>query len=136
VAADAWLDPLRQARDIGPGDIIDVLDWLGTGKALAEVEGARVVWAEAVRLVSTSGIALTCSMSTPITQPDGSVVLAGQALGVQVAVDDADGFRWERIVITEPVGQIEVARIHVHGLTYAAGDAPGRRMFTHNPLKP
>lgn len=135
VAADAWLDPLRQAKAIEPGSVIDVLNATGTGAMLAAVDGARIHAAACVRLVSTSGIALTCSRTTPITQRDGSVVLAPDALGAEVAVDDAAGFRWERIAAVDDAGERDVARIHVGGATYAAGDKPGERIYTHNPLK-
>lgn len=135
VAAWAWIDAARNAGAIAAGDIIDVL-----GEDMASVTQCCVAAAKPAktlgyRLTTTSGVTLTCSESTPITQPSGLTVRARDALGALVAVDDALGLRWEAIVEKVRVGIIDVARIHIGGRTYAAGDEPGRRMFTHNPLK-
>ena len=134
VSAQAWLTPDLMALDADVGDMIDCLD--GESFASFAIDGAATARAPCVRLISESGVALTCSRSTPITQPDGDVVLAPAALGAMAAVDDAAGFRWERIADVIDAGEHLVRRIHIGGRTYAAGDTPGRRMFTHNPIKP
>jgi len=136
VAALAWLNPRRRAIDVGPGDLIDALTEDGRGVEAVEVEGSRIVYAQCVRLVSDSGIMLTCSRMTPVTQPDGRTIWAHEAKGAAIAVEDAGGFRWETIARVDCVGEHQVARIHCHGRTYGAGDVRGRRMFTHNPIKP
>lgn len=135
VAAWAWMDEKRNAGAIGAGDVIDVLGDDMASVAQARVDGAKPAKALGYRLITTSGVTLTCSESTPITQPSGHCVRARDALGAQAAIDDALGLRWETIVEKTRVGLIDVARIHVGGATYAAGDEKGRRMFTHNPLK-
>lgn len=132
---EAWLGE-TMAGAICAGADIEVLDDEGKGPARAIVEGARSKMAPGVRLTSTSGIRLSCSTSTPITQPCGGVVRALDALGAHVAVRDAAGFRWERIAQVDRIGPIRVRRIHVGGRTYAAGDEEGRFMFTHNSIKP
>ncbi len=136
VAAWAWIDAERCAGAIQGGDMIDVLGVDMASVARARVDGATPAKTLGYRLVTTSGVTLTCSESTPITQPSGRCIRARDALGAQVAVDDELGLRWETIVEKVRVGLIDVARIHVGGRTYAAGDEPGRRMFTHNPSKP
>lgn len=135
VSVDAWVDVARRAGDIVAGDLIDALaeDMISVEPVL--VDNAHDADVAGVRLVTTSGVVLTCSTTTPITQPSGATVLAGRALGAQVAVQDAAGLRWETIVQKDGVGPIRVRRIHCGGRTYAAGDNPDRRMFTHNPLK-
>lgn len=135
VAAWAWVDRRRTAGEIAEGSVIDVLGADMASVTQARVDGAKRALVSGYRLVTTSGVTLTCSESTPITQPSGACVRARDALGVLVAVDDELGLRWETIVEKTRVGLIDVARIHVGGATYAAGDEPGRRMFTHNPLK-
>lgn len=136
VAAEAWLAPDQLARNARVGDLIDVLSADGQSIERAAIEGVRVGLGYAVRLISGSGARLCCAVSTPITQPDGSVVFAPEALGAAIAVVDGVGLRWERVMAVEPAGLIEVAHIHVGGRTYAAGDAPGARLFTHNAVKP
>lgn len=136
VAESAWMDLRRRAGEIGEGARIEVLsDDMASAEA-AEVDAAHSARVLGVRLISSSGVRLTCSLTTPITQPCGSTVRAIDARGGLVAVKDAAGLRWEPIVHTERVGEIRVRRIHVGGRTYAAGDEPDRLMFTHNPMKP
>lgn len=132
----AWIDERRRAGTITAGDVIDVLGDDMASVAQARVDGAKRAKTTGYRLVTTSGVTLTCAESTPITQPSGQCVRARDALGVLVAVEDELGLRWETIVEKTRVGLIDVARIHVGGRTYAAGDEKGRRMYTHNPMKP
>ncbi|MDX2277709.1 MAG: phage tail protein [Hyphomonadaceae bacterium] len=148
VAADAFVHGLqeqceRRARDLRMGELIDMLahddgERFG-GPGL--VDSAELCWSRGVRLVTESNAKLTCSISTPITQPrkpgeEERTVRAGDALGALVAVQDGDGFRWERIVRVDGVGPIEVMRVHAGGATFGAGDEPDVRVFTHNYVKP
>jgi hypothetical protein len=137
VAAAAWVDALRQARDLLAGDEVDALGESDEpGLRRVRVESVGRVRVPSVRLITSSGVRLTCSETTPITQPGGGVARAGRALGAKAAVRDEAGLRWETIVQIEMAGLVEVARIHCGGATYAAGDQPERMMFTHNPMKP
>lgn len=136
VALGSWVDGARQAKDIQAGDTLDVLSEDLNAIASATVESAYTARALGVRLVTASA-SLACSWSTPITQPDGATVLAKDSRGAEVAVDDgAGGVRWEAIAAVVRLGEIDVRRIHIGGRTYAAGDKPGARLFTHNPIKP
>lgn len=137
VAGAAWLEEDLRACEAKPGDLIDAL--LEDGSfAPTPIEAIEHSFARCVRLIAQSGAALTCARSTPITQPDGAVILAPDAAGAQIAViDDVAGFRWEEIAAVEEIeGPVAVAHIHVGGRTYAAGDRRGFRLFTHNSVKP
>ncbi|MGC1304615.1 MAG: hypothetical protein WA840_19775 [Caulobacteraceae bacterium] len=106
--------------------------------AFAEPEDAfadlgRTAWNWCVRITSESGIALGLSANTHITQPDGNWgPKARDALGAWVAVEDERGFRWERLVKVKRIGLRRVRKISVQNKTYAAGEMPGRYLYTHN----
>jgi hypothetical protein len=76
------------------------------------------------------------SESTPIpVRRDGAVdylvardVLVDDVLPVQ----DETGFRWERLGAIEERGTLPVTLLSAGNGVYAAGDAPGRLIFTHN----
>lgn len=144
VAADAFVDQCQRASEITVGSLIDLMNYDGKGHGVGLVDGAERSPQPCVRLTTASGVQLTCSVSTPITQPpmrdsDGVMhehtVLAANAFDALVSVNDANGFRWEQIVGHEFVGVRDVMHIHVGGGTYAAGDRAGRYMFTHNVIK-
>jgi hypothetical protein len=86
-----------------------------------------------------SGIGLTLSESTPIPVRRGGAVdylvardvLEGDVLPVQ----DANGFRWEELDTVEGRGMLPVSLLSAGNGVYAAGDAPGRLIFTHNTKK-
>lgn len=138
VAADAFVDDLRRASELSVGSVIDLLNYDGDGWGPGLIDDAYIVpKQQGVRLWTESGATLTCSTSTPITQQSGpdDYVLAVDALGAFVAVKDDKGFRWERIIQIDAVGEIDVTRVHCGGGTFAAGDEPGRMIFTHNAVK-
>lgn len=138
VCADSFVETQGRgfvlARAIVPGDRLRVLSADGEATEWAEVESASVAPAPCVRIVSASGVQLTCSIWTPVTLRDGSTRWVTEADGQHLPVFAA-ALSWEPCQVV-PAGQHEVAHIHVGGRTYAAGDVAGRSILTHNPAKP
>ncbi len=136
----AWDEALlasgQRVGDAQIGDALIVLNADGDGYVPHAIAAIRPGFEPCVRLVSESGITLTCSTTTPITTRDEGgafiVVPAPDSFGIEVPVLDAHGFRWERIRTVEPRGELPVRLLSCGGATYAAGDVPGRWMFTHN----
>lgn len=85
-----------------------------------------------VTMVSETGIRLTCSVETPLTLRDGSAIKSTEALGVELPVQDENGFRWEKIMEVVDAGMGEVATIFCENQCYGAGDEPGKYIWTHN----
>lgn len=133
VAAESWMPDGRRAMDYCPGDRIKVLDEATWNSAtFTRVVANRLTEAPVVELTSASGIRVIVSETTPCTMAGGACVAARDALGVELAVEDNHGLRWERIISVEPLGTRAVAHISAHESTYAAGAEPGRFIYTHN----
>lgn len=131
VAADMLLRKGLMAGQARWWHWIDCFD--GFRRRRARVRGIpRIVWTRCVRIVTELGAELDCSESTPFTVKDGRAVMAPALRGEYVLTDGG----WERVVKVEGIGMLPVARIHVGGLSYAAGRNPSHRIFSHNPLKP
>ena len=133
---DAWIDEARQAKDLAIGQTVDVLGPDFNSVTTATIDALDFSDQVCVRLKSReTGIRLTMSISTPVTQPDGSVIMAPDALGARVAVDDgAGGVFWDYVDEVQLIGALRVAHVRVGQKTYAAADGSGRRrMFAHNP---
>lgn len=137
VAAAAFLVSGQRAGDADRGDVLTVLADQGDGWMLHEVRRASTAFEPCMTLVTESGIELTCSLATPITtREDGKLITiaVAECIGALVPVLDEKGFRWEEIAATRFAGAREVRKIDCWNATYAAGDAPGRYIFTHNKL--
>lgn len=133
VEADSFMPNGILAREVKEGDLIEVIDettW--EGFTYTDVRFNSVVRADCVEIESESGITLVLSRSTPCTLKGGSAKVAAAINGHELAVRDAGGFRWERIVRVTNVGMRDVAHISAHDSTYAAGKEPGRFIYTHN----
>ena len=121
------------AGGVLPGDQLRVLDEDSWDSATSTPCRANsIAMADCVRLVTSSGIALVLSASTPCTMRGGECVAAAAALGAVLAVQDQDGFRWEPVVQVDQLGARPVAHISADGGTYAAGEVEGRYLFSHN----
>ena len=129
IADDMWIEYGLRAGDAIPGDWFDCVD-LPTGagmhrrRLLAATRGVE----ECVRLVTTHGAALVCSISTPFDTPDGRTLLAPDMLGEGVLTDRGI----EAVADVQPVGPCPVSRIHLGGVSYAAGENPRYRIYSHN----
>lgn len=138
VDAEAWVDTrdkgFIQAKEIVEGDYIRVLSADRKFTEWAPVLGNEIKMEESFQLVSrTSGSTLRCSASTPLTLSDGSSVYPGDLKGQELPVYVTE-LAWEKHDAIW-IGPRPVAFIHLGGLCYAAGDIPGRSIFTHNPIE-
>lgn len=134
VAADSFMPDGRRAGEYEAGDLLWVLCEDSWSQAVCtRVAANKVVEdVECAELVSASGIKVVASVSTPCTLRGGQVVNILDALGEELAVQDHNGFRWEKIVKVTRVGQRAVAHISANDRTYAAGTDYGRYIFVHN----
>lgn len=134
VDANSWMADDRLAFEYAQGDLIRIIDettW--SQSAHTNVNANKIVnEVPCVRLTSRSGITVVVSMTTPCTLLGGNVIAASHALGSVLAVEDAQGFRWEVITDVEDVGLRAVAHISANNGTYAAGEQYGRFIYTHN----
>lgn len=107
--------------------------WDGQRRCKRRVRGFPKVYLQPCVWVETEhGAKLQCSTTTPFTVRDGSVVFAPALFGCMVLTDAG----WERVVEVRDAGIQSVVRLHVGGVSYAAGLSGLHRIFSHNPLKP
>ncbi len=129
VADDMFVRESLRAGEAKPGDVFDCVD-LATGQhrhprpMLGVTRGTE----ECVRIMTDRGAALVCSIFTPFDTVDGRMLLAPQMLGEEVLTDNGI----ERVVSVTAVGRRPVSRIHLGGVSYAAGEEPMRRIYSHN----
>ena len=121
-----------RARDMRPGHSLELLNLTRDGVMAGEVISNRVSEQNLLTMVSASGIELTCSDNTPLTLEDGSCINSTEVLNKRLPVQDENGFRWEEIVELRDAGRGMVATIFCDNQCYAAGDSPGRYIWTHN----
>ncbi len=133
VAATSYVDFQKTAGTVEAGDYL-----MGMTDDLQFMElhvlSVRRQVQPCVRLYSKSGVTLVCSKSTPLTLQNGDCVLAGEArAGIKLPVRFfAADPEWETIIKIEEVGNREVMLINCGGQSYAAGELPGRYIYTHN----
>lgn len=109
----------------------------GSGPFEGEVSHTRLPQPQPCRtFTTTSAIVLTLSHSTPVpVQRQGAIdypraidVIEGDLL----PVEDTGGFRWEPLATIEERGTLPVHLLSANNGVYAAGDQPGRHIYTHN----
>jgi predicted phage tail protein len=134
VDLDSFMHDDRLVTEFESGDELRVLDETTMeGTRASQVVYKRVVEDQpCVKLTSASGIWIVCSLSTPLTLRDNTVVFGHDVLGSEMAVEDAAGFRWEEIVSVEDAGRRPVMLIFAENQSYAAGGERGRFIYTHN----
>jgi hypothetical protein len=110
----------------------------GSATYQGAVERTRPGVQPCLRFETASRIRLTCSYSTPMAVRRGEeVVYIGARDCLEedlLPVLDDGGFRWEAVTRLEEAGELPVALITAHDGVYAAGDEPGRMIFTHNAV--
>lgn len=138
VSADAWVETMlegfKKARDVKPGDLLRVLADDRTRTRWEPCTANGVVVSEGYRITTATGIELECSEDTPLTLRDGSMILVGEAEGVELPVFVYGIFDWEKVSI-KSIGKIEVAHISCSANVYAAGTKKGASILTHNALQ-
>lgn len=136
VVPDAWVltaEGPKMAELVRAGDQVQVVDQqTGQRGGFAEVTSNFPGVNDRVRLTTESGLELALSINTPMLLRDGSLAIAAHCRSFNVAVEDQDGFRWERVVSVESAGFGPVAAIKCGGQVYAAGDRPDRYVYSHN----
>lgn len=136
VWAESWLAPGQMAGAARPGTALRKMFDDGSGSYVGKVDAIYGAYAQGYRARTVSGVVLTMSDTAPVpVQADGAIrYVQGKALlpGDVVAVEDADGFRWEAVDAVDFVGLIRVAKITTGDGIYGAGDLPGRLLYTHN----
>ena len=134
VASGQWLLDGLQVDDAQAGDQIDVWDIGDADCSTGVIDAIKPAHGvQCVRLVMESGAQVVCSVSTPVTGPDGEVRKAPAALGMQLGVlHHNDPLRWERVVAVTPAGLRTVYRLSCGNISFAAGVEPDHRVVTHN----
>ncbi|WP_160153347.1 hypothetical protein [Microbulbifer sp. ALW1] len=134
VASGMWLRDGLRVDDAMDGDAIDVWDTGDTDAHRGAIEAIRpAVEVPCVRLITASGAQVECSVSTPVTGPDGGVRKAPAALGMLLGVLHGDApLVWERVTEVVPIGPRTVYRLSCGNISFAAGVDPAHRVVTHN----
>lgn len=129
VADDMFIGEGRHAGDAEIGDQFDCIDLpTHAGKHVRALQGVSRGTEECVRMITSDGCALVCSVSTPFDLPDGRSTTATQMLGEQVITDLGTA----TVTSLALVGPRPVTRAHLGGVSYAAGADPQRRIYSHN----
>lgn len=131
VALDQYLAPGLPASRARIGAWLDGAAGVRlTGRC--RITAVHTLTAPCVRIVSANGCALVCSEDTPFTLPDGSA-LAKDMQGKMVLTDLGPA----EVVSVTSAGSRPVVRISREGNeSYAAGEQPHRRIYSHNTVKP
>lgn len=136
VADDMFISEGLLAGHVNIGDLFDCIDLpRQAGKHVRALQGVTRGYEECVRMITSDGCALVCSISTPFDLPDGRSTTAPLMLGEQVITDLGTA----TVVSLALVGLRPVTRAHLGGVSYAAGADPKRRIYSHNlndPSKP
>jgi hypothetical protein len=143
VVCEAWLNNETQAVDVGFGFEADTWNPSETGimkYPVTQIQAPRA--SECVTLETVSGITLTCSVSTPFNLKnatkdlqEGQWKYAPDMELEEVMVDDGISVHWEKVVSVKHVGQKMIVPLGFDGRSFAAGDTPAGRIFSHNLVK-
>ncbi len=137
VALDMFLRAGLMARDAGRGDVLHTLTDGGVFGETAVIDHGGVYMPECIRIELAGGAAVIVSESTPCNVSKGGSFRARDLqVGDELAARYGDIDRWEPIVAVMPCGKKPVARLHLGGLSYAAGEHADKMIYTHNPSKP
>jgi hypothetical protein len=85
-----------------------------------------------VRIETADGCALVCSNDTPFTLPGGATVMAEEMLDKPVLTDLGQS----TVTKLEHLNARHVMHISAGGVSFAAGEQPERRIYSHNVYKP
>jgi hypothetical protein len=143
VVAEAFLSTDTTAVDVELGFVADT--WSPGEDGITKYEVTNVsepVLRPCVTLVTETGIELSLSNGTPLNLKTAKTDLdpehskyAPDMLGEEVLVDDNGDIRWEKVVNVIHIGERFVVPLGFGGRSFAAGDIPTRRIYSHNLLK-
>lgn len=130
IAFGQFVDAETLVEAARPDHLFDCIDWPGgrTRPFRRPLHSVDYGVAPCVRLVTECGAALVCSVTTPFDLPDGRTALAPDMLGEHVLTDAGV----ERVVNVICAGLQRVAHIHLGGISFAAGEDPAHRIYSHN----
>ncbi len=139
-----WIDArLASGKPVGAaevGDLLLMMNDAGSGTYTGRVTEVSRSIQPSLTFETASGIRLTCSYSTPMPVSRAGRVdyLAARdcLVGDLLPVQDDEGFRWEPLTGLEEAGRLPVQLITANDGVFAAGDAAGRHIFTHNVKPP
>jgi len=126
VADDMFIGEGRRAGNAEIGDPFDCFDLpTAAGRHVRSLQGVSRGIEECVRMITSDGCMLVCSVSTPFDLPDGRVSYAKHMLGERVITDLGEA----TVLSLALVGRRSVTRAHLGGVSYAAGADPTRRII-------
>jgi hypothetical protein len=135
VAVESYLTPRLRAGDAVEGDAVDM--WVQGSAGMVERVPVQIAFppkdVPCVRLSTPGGAALVVGRDTPLVLRSGVEIRAEHAQGEELLVDLDGTLRWERVQV-EDAGIRTVRYLSIGGGVYAAGQEPGRRIFTHNVI--
>lgn len=132
VTADTVLPSHGAARDVMVGDCLLIANPTSFAERQGRVSYAALKDAPCVRVTTSSGIELECSLTAPIANQSGDLVLAPDLLGESVPVCDHGLYRYETVVKVEYIGVREIVHITCENDLFLAGRVTGRYLLHHN----
>lgn len=143
VASDAWLNIDTRAAEVHEGFEADT--WYPGDEDVSKYKVVQIHEPKlntCVTLETESKIQLTCSVDTPFNLmnatedlKEGEWKYAPDMEGEFVLVDDKGDVRWEKVTAVYHVGEKLIVPLGFDGRSFAAGDEPNRRIFSHNMMK-
>lgn len=129
VADNMFIGEGRRAGDADIGDPFDCIDLpTAAGKHVRSLQGFERAIEDCVRMITADGCALECSKTTPFDVPDGRQLNATQMIGETVITDLGESM----VISLAWIGPRPVTRMHLGGVSFAAGADPYRRIYSHN----
>jgi hypothetical protein len=89
-----------------------------------------------VEIKMIGGAVVVVSLKTPITTDKVKTQACHLLPGDRLACRYGEVISWEPVETVKNVGICPVARLHVFGMSYAAGARKEALVYTHNPAKP
>jgi hypothetical protein len=134
VSVEAYMPEIGKAKNVKLNDPVIVLNETDDGVQKDTINHISFVKQPGIRVITSSGISLTCSTSTPlvIRNSNKKERKVTKGLGMEVPVLDNGKFSWETVVELQYLDEIEVAFITCNDGVYAAGDVDGKYILTHN----
>jgi hypothetical protein len=143
VVAEAFLNTDTTAAEVEDGFVADT--WSPGEEGITPFAVNQIGESKlrpCVTLITASGIELTLSVDTPFNLKTATSDLdpehtryAPDMLNHEVLVDDEGDIRWEKVTGVLHVGERFIVPLGFGGRSFAAGDIPTRRIYSHNLFK-
>lgn len=142
VTANSWMSWKEQAIDMEEGMLMMTYDPADGFRMLPIQKVRHKQPTQCVRLTTTSGASLSCSVSTPFNLrtairdcEDNHWKYATEMQGEYVLVERNGETEWERVISVKKIGIRDVVPISFGGCSFAAGDHPSAKIYSHNMAK-